>query len=105
AQVDVPDHTAIVGAVDHQFDELLILQDGDAGLSWTRIDENLSLHALARPVRRMATRHTEVGGVSRWSDRVPAPWALRLGARPAPPTCVPLGGSPSTPVRPRRLTV
>src|SRR6185437_5672470 len=123
SQIDVPNHAAVVGTVDHQLDELVILQDGHASLSRTRVDVDISFHAGSRRVGRAATLHPAFGNGSRWkvnrraeqarargrSGLLPARAAPRPhGARSsmAPPTrarqgtrCSSLRGAPAAPAR------
>jgi hypothetical protein len=43
-EVDVTDSTPLIGSVDQQLDELVVLEDGHAGLAWCARDENLAFH-------------------------------------------------------------
>jgi hypothetical protein len=55
AEIDVADHPAIVGSIDEQLDELVVLDDRDARLALRRIDENFAFHSALHGLTRGAT--------------------------------------------------
>jgi hypothetical protein len=45
AEIDVADGAAMVGTIDEQLDELVVLEDGNARLALAAVDEDLALQA------------------------------------------------------------
>ncbi len=78
AEVDIAYHAAVVGAVHHQLNELVVLQHRHARFSRAGVDQYLTFHCLA-PV--------PMHGGSACAGRLPASskWRVRVLARPAVP--------------------
>ena len=79
AEVDVADHAAVVGTVDQQLDEPVVLEDGHAGLPLAPVDQDLALQAMTSatagdadpraPRRPHTPRACPESGLSVCSDR------------------------------------
>jgi hypothetical protein len=49
AEIDVAYAPAMIGAIDQQFDQTVVFQDGDAGLTLASVDQNFTLQMRPQP--------------------------------------------------------
>src|SRR5262245_19835164 len=60
-QVNVAHHSAGFGPINEQFDELVVLENGDTRLARVRVDQNFSFH-LYPPRFSLPATHRDGGG-------------------------------------------
>src|SRR5205085_11210701 len=66
--IDVAHHTAGIGPINQQLDELIVLEDGDAGFPRRRIDKKFSFHRWPLATVPAATRRAVRNGGDSWGD-------------------------------------